>query len=94
MHFRVGGANFCCFFPQGNFLYWRGSFKGSESVRGNYALGEFGRNPKQNAFYISCIIISVSMLRVELLKVIVRGKFSPIFNFLEEIFVGRGGGLS
>ena len=79
------------FFSTGKFFYWRGSFKGSESVRGNYALGEFGKNPIQNAFYISCILISVSMLRVELLKVIVRGKFSPIFNFLEDIFVGRGG---
>ena len=32
----------------------------------------------------------VSILRVELLRVIVRGKFSPGLNFLKDISMGRG----
>jgi hypothetical protein len=42
---------------------------------------------------ISCFLFADSILCVEMLKVIVRGKFSPGLNCLENISVGRRGFL-
>ena len=39
---------------------------------------------------MSCFLFSVSILCVELLRVIVRVKFSPGLNFLEDKSVGGG----
>jgi hypothetical protein len=64
-------------------------FSGSELVRENYILGKFARIPKQNSFKMSCFLFSISILRVELLRLIFRGKFSPVLNCLEDISVVR-----
>jgi hypothetical protein len=88
--FSYGGTNFKLgFFPQRNFPLG-GKFPGGEIARGNYTLGEFARIPKQNSFYMSCFLFFVSISRVELLRVIVRGKFSPRLNCPENISVERG----
>ena len=83
------------FFSRGNYP-WGGKFPGGELVKENYTLREFARIPVQNCFYISCFLFSVSILPVDLLSVIVLGKFSLALNCLEDIFVGRvflrGGG--
>ena len=53
-----------------------------ELFKGNYTLGEFVRIPIENSFYISCFLFFFSILRVELLRVIILGKFSPRLNCL------------
>ena len=62
---------------------------GGELIRGNYTQGGFARIPIQNSFYMSCFLFSVSILYVELLRVIAQGKFSPGLTFLEDVPVGR-----
>jgi hypothetical protein len=69
---------------------WGRKFPGSKLVRDNYTLGEFARIPIQNSFYMFCFLFSVSILRTEQLRVIVRGKFSLGLCCLEDISVGRG----
>ena len=70
---------------------WVGKFPGCELVRGNYALGELAKIPKQNSFFdISCFLFSVSILLIELLRVIVLNKFSMGLNYSEDIFVLEG----
>jgi len=76
--FLGGGEQiFCCLFSTGEFFMGREVSRGVNlsGVHSNYALGEFGGIPIQNAFYMSYILFSVSILRVGLLRVIVRGKF-------------------
>ena len=64
-----------------------GKFPWGKLIRGNYKLGEGPRIPK-HFFFMSCF--SVSILHVELLRAIARGKFSPVLNCLENISTGRG----
>ena len=52
-------------------------------------MGEFSRIPIQNYFYVSCFLFPISIPRVELLRVIVLGKFSPGLNCIEDISMGR-----
>jgi len=88
-------GKFSSFFSWWSFP-WSGTFPGGELVRGNYALGDFAIVFIRNSFYISYFLFAASILHMELLRVIVVGKFSPGLNCLEEISVGRvflpGGG--
>ena len=87
MHTCSGGGR--TYFLLGVFP-WGGKFPGSELVRGNYRLQEFARIHIQYSVYISSFLFSVSILRTEWLRVIVRGKFSPGLGRLEEISIVRG----
>ena len=60
-----------------------------EFFRGNFTLGEFARIPIRNSFYGSCFHFADSLLRVDMLQVIVWGNISPRLNYLENISVGR-----
>ena len=51
---------------------------------GNHKLENFVR-----IFCVPCFLISVSILRLEMLRVIIQGKFSLGLNFLEDISAGR-----
>jgi len=76
-------------FSSGDFSMGRQFYRG-KLIRGKCALGECVRIAKQNPFYMSCFLFSVSILRMELRKVNVLHKFSPGLNCLEDISVGRG----
>ena len=58
---------------------------GSELVRGNYILQEFARIIMQHSFYMSCFLISVSILRTEWFKSNCRGKFSLGFLAIDSM---------
>ena len=64
-----------------------GKILGGELVSRNFTLGEFTSILIQ-FFFMSCFPFSVSILGVELLKVIVRGKVLPGLNCREAISVG------
>ena len=49
----------------------------------------FRRNPIRSSF-MSYFLLTDSIMRVEMSKVIFRGKFSPGLNCPEDIYVGRG----
>jgi hypothetical protein len=103
IHFRVGGGEEFSAgreFPPENFPQG-GKFPGGELVRWNYTLGEFARIPilfiilffqilLRILFICLAFSFSVSILRVELLRVIVWCKFSPRLNYLDDISMGRG----
>ena len=63
---------------------------GSELLRGNYILRGFARILIKIFFCISCFLFSVTILHAEWLKIIVRGKFSPGLNCLEDISKVKG----
>ena len=92
MYIFLGGgrANFLLGgFPRKNFP-WGGKFLGDELVRGNYALWDFARILIRDSFYMSSFLFSVSVLGVELLRVIVQDKFSLGLNCVGDIFCGEG----
>ena len=69
--------------PRGEFsMRW-------EVFRGNFKLGQFARILIRNSFYMSCFLFTDLVLHVEMLRIIVRRKFSPGLNSLEDIFVER-----
>ena len=67
---------------------WVGNFPGCEFYRGNFTLGELPEFLYETDLK-SCFHFADSILRVEILRVIVRGKFSPGLNCLENKYVGR-----
>ena len=74
-------------FPQGNF-HEEESFQGAKL---SWEIIHWGNMLELlcEILFMSCFLFSVSILRVELLRVNVRGKFLPVFNCLEDICVGR-----
>ena len=48
---------------------------GDEFYAGCFSREEFSRIPTQTSFHMSCSFFSVSILRVDLLRIIVRGNF-------------------
>ena len=72
-----------------NFLLG-GKFQGEGKLSGgNLTLGKFVRIPIRNSFNLAYFFFAESTLNVKMLRVIVRGKFSPGWNFLEDLSVGR-----
>ena len=53
-------------------------------------MGEFARIPIRNSFYLSHFLFIDSILRVEMLKVIVQGKLSLGLNCLKDHSTGKG----
>ena len=83
--FSAGG------FPRGIFPCG-GKFPVSELVRGNYTLQEFVKILLQNYFYMSCLLFSLSILRAERLRIIIRDDCSSGLNFFGEgVFPWRWG---
>ena len=67
---------------------WRGKFRGGKLSRGNSTPGEYARVPIRN-LCMYCFLFADSILHVDILKVVVRGKFPPGLNCTEDISVGR-----
>ena len=55
-----------------------------------FCTGGIRRNSYAKFLFISCFLITDSILGVEMLKVIVRGKFSPGLNCSDDISMGMG----
>ena len=89
---RGGGEDIilCWSFFHGEIFRGEENFKRVELVRGYLILEEFARILIQKSSYISCFLFSVSILRVELLRIIVWGKFSPGLNCLEDVSAETG----
>jgi hypothetical protein len=79
--FRRGGN-----FPLGGFSVGR-EVSGGLNFRENFTLGKFTRIPLQNSFCVSFFLFVDSFLHVWMLMVIVRDKFSPGLNCLEDLSV-------
>jgi hypothetical protein len=60
------------------------------NFQGILCTGGICRNSYTKFCFMSCFLFSVAILCAEWLRVIVRGKFSPGSNCLEDISVGSG----
>ena len=58
-------------------------------MEGKFIMGDFPRIPIRNYFYMSCFIFADSILRTEMLRVIVLGGFLPGLNCLKDVSVER-----
>ena len=92
MHFSVkeGRTNFCW----GDFALGEFSMDKEFSRGWNFSeeIAYWGKCQSlyTKFLYLSCFIFTDSILRMEVLRVIVQGKFSPGLNCPEKISVGRG----
>ena len=58
---------------------------------GNFTLEELARIPMRNPFYLSCFFFVDSILRIDMLKKIVWGKFFTGIELTRESLLGGGG---
>jgi len=90
IHFRVGeGQIFCWGFFHREMFHEEGSFQG---VNLSGEIIHCGNLPQflYKILFMSCFLFSVSILRAEWIRLIVRGKLSPGLNCLEDISMVRG----
>ena len=88
IYFPVAGEIFCWGLLHGRIFHEeeREIFR-RRSFQGKFSVEEYAKIPKQSCFYV---LLSVSILRAEMLRVIVWGEFQLKLNCLEDNFAWRG----
>ena len=87
-----GGANFFSGgFSEGRIFHGKGEFQGMDFLGEILHRGTSMSGFPYEMFLVSCFLFADSILRVEMLRAIVRNKFSTRLNCLENISVARRG---